>query len=509
MSKEKQGQVEVETQTQVAAGSFLESLITSSGREGQQQQEVADWIGTLLQSTTKVALGKRIVQAMQARVADIDRELSSLVNKVMHHEKFRRLEGSWRGLHYLINRTETGPYLRVQVLDISKEELIDDAEEGFQQAKLFKKIYTDRYNTHGGVPIAAIVGDYDWTHGATDLKGLTLMANIGAAAHCPFVTAPSPRLLGFPKGAGWNHLKKVSEKAIDDWVNAPDNVEMTAYRSFRESEDSRFVAMCMPRVIARLPYGGGDCEQKALGFDYQELEMGDDGQSKQTETDSYCWFNAAYAMGAAMTNAFFNHGWAAAIRGVESGGLVEDLPIHYYRSQHQDIRVQCPTEMPLSMSYDSILAKVGILPLIYELNSDRAVFFGGQTAQKPKLYGKSEKGNAATSNAALSARLPYMMAVSRVVHTMQPMLRQMIGSNKEAEDVHLLMNKWLVDNYVLDQSDASEAARAERPFRSASVEVRADARDPGVYHVGVQLRPHFQLEEVNVGISLVARKPEK
>ncbi len=509
MAKEKQAQAEVETKTQVAETSLLESLISASGREGEQQKDISSWIGTILQADSKVALGKRLLQAMRQRVAEIDEELSKLVNQVMHHEKFRRLEGSWRGLHYLVNRTETGPYLRIQVLDITKDELIDDAEEGFQQAKLFKKIYTDRYNTHGGIPLAAIVGDYDWTHGASDLKGLTLMANIGAAAHCPFVTAPSPRLLGFPKGAGWDHLKKVSEKAIDDWVNAPDNVEMTAFRSFRESEDSRFVAMCMPRVIARLPYGNSDCEQKATGFDYQELEMGEDGQPLQTQTDSYCWFNAAYAMGASMTNAFFNYGWAAAIRGVESGGLVEDLPIHYYRSQHQDIRVQCPTEIPLSMSYDAIMAKVGLLPLIYELNSDRAVFFGGQTVQKPMQYSKSEKGNAATANAALSARLPYMMAVSRVVHSMQPMLRQMIGSNKEAVDVDRVLNNWLMSNYVLDQDGASEAARAEKPFRAASVEVRADERDPGVYHVAVHLRPHFQLEEVNVGISLVARKPEK
>ena len=260
----------------------------------------------------------------------------------------------------------------------------------FQSTVLYDKIYTRRYNMLGGVPIGTIVGDFEFSNAARDVKTLSIMSEICAVSHAPFLTSPSPKLFGIPEGKGWEVLEDLDDTAIENRFLNVSVVEMTEWRAFREKPDSRYVSMCMPKALARLPYGMGDCEDPNGGqgaFEFQELPIGKDGVPVETGVDRYCWKNAAFCMAQCMSDAFAYHGWAVAIRGLESGGKVEGLPIHYFASEENpDVRVQCPTQVPLAMSKDAILGKVGFLPLLYELNSAHAVFIGGQTVHKPKAF---------------------------------------------------------------------------------------------------------------------------
>ena len=487
--------------------SFLYELVDATGSS--DTKKVGDWLGKLVNDADKgqFRLEKRTVQAIDERIAQIDAELSAAVNKVMHHEKFQKLEGSWRGLHHLVSKSILGSDLRIQVFDMSKDELIDDiTSSDFQRTSLYDKIYTKRYNTLGGIPLGTIVGDYEFSHAAMDVKALTGMAQICAASHAPFLTSPSPKMFGLRDGEGWGQLGTIDDTTVDNRFLNPSVVEMTDWRAFREMEDSRYVSMCMPRAMARLPYGKSDCEQEVKSFGYQEFPLGDDGLPMQTESDQYSWMNAAYCMGLCMSNAFRDHGWAVSIRGLESGGKVEGLPIHYFTSEHSDTRVQCPTELPLPMSKDAILGKVGFLPLLFELNSNHAVFMGGQTVHQPKKYDDSAAGRGATANENLSARLPYIMAVSRAAHALQPMLRIQIGKSKEADQIETYLHNWFVNNYVTDSK--AEETKAKKPFAFAEIKVTEDETDPGVYNVRAWLRPHFQVEEINVGMSLVASRQD-
>ena len=503
--------LESESKSGAVSESFLNQVLDSTGLEKEGREEAKNWLSRIVNEADRKTLrpSQKILNSIDDRILELDRELSLVVNKVMHNEKFQKLEGSWRGLYYLVSKSILGSDLRIQCMDITKDEIIDEADNpSFQKAELYRKVYTRKYNTLGGVPLGTIIGDYEWSHSASDVKGMTLMAQICASSHAPFITSPAAKMFGIPKGKSWEHLENLSRQYIEDRFLSPDVAEMIDYRAFREMEDSRYVSMCLPRVMARLPYGKSDCEQQIKSFGYQEFELGKDGKPIQTEAHKYCWMNASYTMGLCMSNAFRYYGWAVSIRGLESGGMVEDLPIHYFTSKHSDTRVQCPSEVPLPMSQDALLGKVGFLPLIYELNSNHAVFLGGQTVHVPKKYDDSAAGRSASANENLSARLPYIMAVSRVAHALQPMLRIQIGKSKEANEIEDFLNRWFVNNYVLDQDGATEESKARKPFRSAQIKVTEDETDPGVYNVRAWLRPHFQVEEINVGLSLVAKRKD-
>lgn len=503
MGKKKEAKEVVESVEE----SLVFELLEATGKA--DSAKTNDWLRDLVNDADKgsLKLEKKTLQAIDERISEIDRALSDYTNRVMHHEKFQKLEGSWRGLSQLVTSSNLGSDLRVQVMDISKDELVDDiTSSSFQRTELYDKIYTQRYNILGGIPLGSIVGDFEFSHASTDVKTLTGMAQICAVSHCPFLTSPSPKLFGFPEESGWSKLSNLDDVSIDNRFDNPSVVEMTDWRAFREMEDSRYVSMCLPRVMARLPYGQGDCEQGIKSFTFQEFPLGSDGLPTQTETDKYCWTNAAYSMATCMSHAYTDHGWAVNIRGLESGGKVEGLPIHYFTSKHSDTRVQCPTEVPIPMSKEKQLGNVGFLPLVFELNSAHAVFLGGQTVHKPKEYDDSPAGRGATANSNLSARLPYIMAVSRAAHALQPMLRAQIGQSKEADQIELFLHNWFVNNYVTDSK--AEETKAAKPFSSADIKVEEDERNPGVYNVKVNLRPHFQVEEINVGMSLVASKGE-
>ena len=490
---------------QEAAGDFLTTLIDATGSSN--RAEAQNWIEKIIVDADKetggLRLDKKTAQAIDERVKEIDAMLSKEVSKVLHNEKFQRLEGSWRGLQQLVENSLLGADLRIQVLDLSKEELKDDMVSDFQQTEMYKKIYTKNYNMLGGVPLGTIVGDYEFSHGATDVNTLKRMAQICAVSHCPFVTSPAPKLFGIPEGKGWEVLEDMSDKAIENRFLNTSVAEMIDWRAFREMEDSRYVAMCLPKAMARLPYGNSDSEQKIDYFDYQEFDLSDSGVAEQTEVKKYCWTNAAYSMARCMADAFAYHGWAVNIRGLESGGKVDELPIHTYESKYSDVRAQCPTQVPLPMNKDAILGHVGFLPLLYELNSAHAVFIGGQTVHKPKQYDGSDAGQKATANENLAARLPYIMAVSRAAHAIQPMLRIQLGQSKEAGEIEDYLQRWFVNNFVT-ASTSGDRAKAEKPFSEVQITVEEDPTNPGVYNVQCNLRPHFQVEEINMSMSLVA-----
>ena len=497
------------TQTTTSEVSFVDQLVEATGSK--DAKKVRGWLEKLVQDAEKdqFRIERKTLDAIDKRVKELDAKLSQEVAKVLHHPKFQKLEGSWRGLKSLVDDSLLGSDLRIQVFDLSKDELCDDMEApSFQSTVLYDKIYTRRYNMLGGVPIGTIVGDFEFSNAARDVKTLSIMSEICAVSHAPFLTSPSPKLFGIPEGKGWEVLEDLDDTAIENRFLNVSVVEMTEWRAFREKPDSRYVSMCMPKALARLPYGMGDCEDPNGGqgaFEFQELPIGKDGVPIETGVDRYCWKNAAFCMAQCMSDAFAYHGWAVAIRGLESGGKVEGLPIHYFASEENpDVRVQCPTQVPLAMSKDAILGKVGFLPLLYELNSAHAVFIGGQTVHKPKAFDDSEAGNWASANENLSSRLPFVMAVSRAAHAIQPMLRVQLGKSKEASEIEDYIHNWFVNNYVLDMDGASEARKAEKPFRSAQIKVEEDPASPGVYNVKCSLRPHFQVEEINMQMSLVA-----
>ena len=496
-----------DTATTTQEASFLDQLIDETNSE--DRARVTSWLDSIVQDAEKgtFRIEKKTLAAIDERVREIDEQLSREVSKVLHAEKFQKLEGSWRGLQQLVENSLLGSDLRIQVMDIAKDEFLDDmGSSDFQRTILYKKFYTERYNQLGGIPVGTIVGDFEFSHAAVDVKALATMAKVCAVSHAPFLTSPAPKMFGIPDGKGWEVLESMDDTAIENRFLNPSDVEMTDWRAFREMDDSRYVSMCMPRAMARLPYGQSDCEQQVAGFNYQELPLGEDGKPQQTEGDRYCWMNAAYCMAQCMSDAFAYYGWAVGIRGLESGGKVEGLPIHYFTSEHSDTRVQCPTEVPLPMNKDAILGKVGFLPLLYELNTNHAVFIGGQTVHKPKQFSSGAAGDAATANANLSARLPYIMAVSRAAHSIQPMLRNKLGQSKEASEVEQELSDFFNNNFVTESK--GERAKAEKPFSFAEIKVVEDVTNPGVYNVAVQLRPHFQVEEINMSMSLVANSSE-
>ena len=401
----------------------------------------------------------------------------------MHHESFQKLEGTWRGLNYLVMNTEAPAQLKLRVFNVSKRELFKDLDRAveFDQSQIFKKMYENEFGTPGGEPYGALIGDYEITNHPEDLELLSKMSNVAAAAFCPFVTAPSPKLFGFD-----NWVEMAQPRDLEKIF---DTIEYTKWKSFRESEDARFVTLTMPRTLARLPYGANT--KPVEEFNYEEVELGADGKAMAVSHDQYCWMNAAYVMGTKLTDAFAKYGWCTAIRGAEGGGKVEGLPAHIFTSDDGDADLKCPTEIGITDRREAELSKLGFLPLCHYKNTDYAVFFGAQTAQKPKKYDRPE----ATANAAISARLPYMMATSRIAHYLKVIARDKVGSFLEVENVQEWLDRWIA-NYVSADPKPSQEAKARYPLREAKIEVKEVPGQPGVYHAVAWLRPWLQMEEL-------------
>jgi type VI secretion system protein ImpC len=444
-----------------------------------------------------VTFDKNLSRTFDRAIAAIDAKLSAQLNAIMHHPKFLKLEGSWRGLHYLVQNTETSTSLKLRVLNIPKRELTRDLTKAveFDQSQIFKKLYENEFGTPGGEPYGALIGDYEWTNHPDDVETLRLMSNVAAAGFSPFISAAGPGMFGF---SSMTELAKPRDLA--KIFEAP---EYMKWRSFRESEDARFVNLVMPRVIARLPYGANTKPIEEFGYEEAPTDSVT-GAAKPMAHDEYCWMNAAYVMGARLTNAFAQYGFCVAIRGAEGGGKVENLPTHTFTSDDGDTDSKCPTEIGITDRREFELSNLGFLPLCHYKNTDYAVFFGAQSVQKPKKYDRPE----ATANAAISARLPYLMATSRFAHYLKVMARDKIGSFMEAQDCEKWLNRW-ISNYVNSNVNAGPEMKARYPLREAKVEVKEIPGKPGSYNAIAYMRPWLQMEELTTSMRMVARIPQK
>ncbi len=446
--------------------------------------------------TGTVTFDRNLSRTIDRAIAAIDMKLSSQLNAIMHDPRFLQLEGSWRGLNHLVMNSETGTGLKLRVLNASKRDLTRDLTRAveFDQSQLFKKIYENEFGTPGGEPYAALIGDYEWTAHPEDVETLRLVSNVAAGAFAPFISAAGAKMFGFDD---WTELSKPR-----DLAKIFETQEYTRWRSFRDSEDSRFVSLVMPRVIARLPYGAAT--RPVEEFAYEEAPKDDTGAARALEHNEYCWMNAAYVMGARLTDAYAKSGFCVAIRGAEGGGRVDNLPTHIFTSDDGDTDTKCPSEIGITDRREFELSNLGFLPLCHYKNTDYSVFFGAQSAQKPKKYDRPE----ATANAAISARLPYIMASGRFAHYLKVIARDKIGSFMEATECETWLSRWIM-NYVNPNESAGAETKARYPLREAKVEVREIPGKPGSYNAIAYLRPWLQMEELTTSLRMVASIPQK
>ncbi|MCX7338471.1 MAG: type VI secretion system contractile sheath large subunit [Alphaproteobacteria bacterium] len=449
------------------------------------QDLVQEFVNQLLEQGNTVS--NDVVAFLNQRIQQIDELIGAQLNELMHDPAFQKLEAAWRGLHYLVMNTETSTHLKLRLLNITKQELLQDLEKAveFDQSQLFKKIYEEEYGTFGGHPYSCLVGDYEFGRHPQDLELLEKLSNVAAAAHAPFIAGSDAKLfdldtfehLGVPRD-----LSKVFE-----------SLELVKWNAFRESEDSRYVALVLPHVLMRLPYGANTLPAEGLSF--EEDVVGSD-------STHFCWGNASYVLAQRITNAFSQFGWTAAIRGVEGGGIVQGLPAYTFKTTDGDVALKCPTETAITDRREKELSDLGFISLCHCKGTDYAAFFGGQTAQKPKVYSLDD----ANANSSLSARLPYVLAASRFAHYIKVIMRDKIGSFLTKDNIEHHLNSWIA-NYILLNDDAPQSVKARYPLREARIDVFEVPGKPGTYRAVVYLRPHFQMEELTASIRLVATLP--
>jgi type VI secretion system protein ImpC len=459
------------------------------GKDAPAQERGKDMIRQFVSEVLEgaITVGRDTEAMLNARIAQLDHLISLQLNEVMHAPEFQKLEATWRGLKYLLSQTETSTMLKIKVLNVSKKELLRDLQRApeFDQSALFKKVYEEEYGVFGGAPFGALLGDYEFDKSGQDIELLEKVSQVAAAAHAPFLTAASADMLNLESFSTLDSPR--------DLGKIFESTEYAKWKAFRQTEDSRYVALTVPRMLLREPYGNDTVPVEA--FHYEERVDG-------TDHNKYLWGNAAWALGARVTNAFAQYAWCACIRGVESGGLVEGLPVHNFRTDSGDVAMKCPTEVPITDRREKELADLGFAPLVHCKGTPNAAFFSVQSAQKAKVYDK----DAATANARISAQLPYIFAVSRFAHYLKTMMRDKIGGYMSRSDAQAFLNNW-ISNYVVSNDDASMSVKAKRPLKEARVDVQEDPRKPGVYRAIAFLRPHFQLDELSVSMRLVAELP--
>jgi type VI secretion system protein ImpC len=459
----------------------------SSTEHARAKDLISELVNQVMQGT--VVVSDNLAATIDARVAELDHLISKQLSAVMHAPEFQKLEGSWTGLHYLVKNTSTSTTLKIKMLNVTKKELVKDFQVAleFDQSAMFKKVYEEEFGTFGGAPFGALIGDFEVTRQPEDMYFIEQMSHIAAAAHAPFISAASPELFGLETYSDLGKPRDLSKVF--------DTVEYAKWKSFRESEDSRYVGLTLPRFLGRLPFNPRD-GATVEGFNFVEDVDG-------TDHSKYLWCNAAYALGTKLTKAFDDFGWCAAIRGVEGGGLVEDLPTHTFKTDEGEVALKCPAEIAITDRREKELSDLGFISLVHCKDTDYAAFFGAQSAQKAKKYNT----DSANANAVLSAQLQYIFAVSRIAHYMKAMMRDKIGSFASASNVQDFLNRWLTQ-YVLLDDNASQEQKAQFPLREASVQVSEVPGRPGVYRAVSFLRPHFQLDELSVSLRLVAELPQ-
>ncbi len=489
---------ETQKETQAATGTMEVSEFASllnkefKPQSDSAKSEVQSAVATLAQQALASSrlISTDVVQTINAMIAEIDRKMSEQVNKILHHPDFQQLEGAWRGLHYLVNNSETDDQLKIRVMNISKKDLHKTLKRfkgaAWDQSPIFKKLYEEEYGTLGGEPFGCLVGDYYFDHSPMDVELLGEMSKVAAAAHAPFIAASSPTLFGMES---WQEL--ANPRDLTKIFSVP---EYAGWRSLRESEDSRYIGLAMPRFLARRPYGAKT--NPVEEFNFEEDANGPDSKN-------YTWANAAYAMAVNINRSYKLYGWCSRIRGIESGGAVEGLPTHTFPTDDGGVDLKCPTEIAISDRREAELAKNGFMPLIYKKNSDFAAFIGAQSLQKPAEYDDPD----ASANAQLAARLPYLFATCRFAHYLKCIVRDKIGSFREAPQMQSWLQDW-IRNYVDgDPTHSSEETKARRPLAGAEVIVEPVEGNPGYYTSKFFLRPHYQLEGLTVSLRLVSKLP--
>lgn len=460
-------------------------MVRSENQKSRARDIISEFAKQVMEGT--ILVSKNTEAMINARIAEIDRLISVQLNEVMHHPDFQKLEGSWRGLNYLVMNSETGENLKIRVMNVSKKDLLKDMEKAaeFDQSTLFKKIYEEEYGTFGGAAYGTFIGDYEFGNNPQDMSLLEKISEVAAASHAPFIAAAAPTMFNFENFdelSGPRDLAKIFQ-----------SVDYAKWKSFRETEDSRYVGLCMPHVLMRLPYGKANVPVES--FDFEE-------DSDGTDSGKFLWGNAAYALGVRLTDAFAKYHWTAAIRGVEGGGLVQGLPVHTFKTDEGDVALTCPTEIAITDRREKELADLGFIPLVHCKGTDYAAFFSTQTGNKPKKYDTES----ATANARLSSQLQYILAVSRFAHYLKSIMRDKVGSfmtRKNAED---FLNRWIA-NYVLLNDDAGQEMKAKYPLREARVDVTEIPGKPGAYRAVAYLKPHYQLDELSMSLRLVANLP--
>ncbi len=432
------------------------------------------------------------VKTVEAMIAAIDAKLTEQVNLILHHEDFQKLEAAWRGLHYLVNNTETDEQLKIRVMNISKQDLGKTLKRfkgtTWDQSPIFKRLYEEEYGQFGGQPYGCLVGDYHFDHTPPDVELLGEMAKVAAAAHAPFVTGASPTVMQMES---WQEL--ANPRDLTKIFTTP---EYAAWRSLRESDDARYLALCMPRFLARLPYGAKTNPVEDFAFE-EDTEGADHSH--------YSWANAAYAMATNINASFKHYGWCSRIRGIESGGAVVNLPTHTFPTDDGGVDMKCPTEIAISDRREAELSKNGFLSMIHRKNSDFAAFISGQSLQKPQEYDDPD----ATANAALAARLPYLFACNRFAHYLKCIVRDKIGSFRSRDAMQDWLNQWILNYVDGDPQNSSEETKAMRPLAAAQVEVEEVEGQPGYYQSRFFLKPHYQLEGLTVSLRLVSKLPSE
>jgi type VI secretion system protein ImpC len=492
MASQKEKAAEAQAVEVEQEGSLLDKILTDGrlARDDYQKERAKDMIAEFVNQAMsgELTLSKNMDVSINSRIAEIDRLISAQMNEIMHHEDFQKLEGSWRGLHHLVKNSLTGTQLKIRVMSATKKDLLKDFERAleFDQSAIFKKVYEDEYGTYGGAPFGALIGDYEFGNHPQDMSLLENMSQVAAAAHAPFLSAASAGLFG------WETFSEMTE--VRDVSKIFDRTEYMKWRSFRESEDSRYVGLTLPHVLMREPYGAATKPTESFRF-----EEDVDG----TDHKKYLWGNAAYSLGTRLTEAFSMYGWCVAIRGVEGGGLVQGLPTHTFETDEGELAMKCPTEVAITDRREKEFSDNGFIPLVHCKGTDYAAFFATQSANKAKKYDTDE----ANANARLSTQLQYLFAVSRFAHYLKSMMRDKVGSFLSRKEAEIFLNRW-IHNYVTEDDTASASTKAQYPLREARVDVAEIPGKPGCYRAVAFLRPHFQLDELSVSLRLVADLPQ-
>ncbi len=493
MATKKQDTAAAQTETQESA-SLLEQAIGATKHTERSRAE------ELLSALTEQALegtvvfDKNLSKSIEDAIKKIDDVVSKQTTAIMHSSDFLKLEGSWRGMHHMIANTTPEPGLKFRILDANKAEIQKDLTKNleFDQSELFKKLYEDEFGTPGGEPYGVLLGDYEFANNPKDLEFLTKISEVSAAAFCPFISAASDKLLGFDS---WEELSQPK-----DLEKITQSVEYNGWRNFRDTEDSRFVTLTMPRVLARVPYGSAT--NMIDEFDFEEVELNKDGKSKKMLHSHYCWMNAAYVLVTRMANSFSEFGWPTSIRGAESGGKITGLPSHAFRTDEGDMDLKCPTEVAITDRREAELAKIGLMPLSHYKNTDYAVFFGAQTTNKAKNY----EDSSAKANAEISARLPYIMITSRIAHYLKVIARDKIGSTMDRDQIQSWLQTW-VNRYVNSNGAVKQEVKFKYPLADAKIEVSEIEGRPGSFNAVAWLKPWLAMEELSTSLRLVAELP--